>query len=346
MAKRPGKGDPSLTIVIRREEEGEEHAHHGGAWKIAYADFVTAMMAFFLLMWLINATTDAQRRGLADYFAPTNILGRAASGSGEPFGGRTMNSDRTLAGETPPSGGVQMALPAMPLPAEMTEQDEEDTLPPEAARSAYPLRRPAPEMAMARRVVATAEQEAQAAPPPGAATHGPEREALEREALDRAAAEIRRSVADDPQLAELAPQLMLEQVREGLRIQLVDAEGQPVFAAGQAAPNARGRALLMRVAAVVARLPNPVDISGHTDATPFRGNADRSNWDLSAERAGATRRLLVEAGVAEERIRAVTGRADRELLRPERPEDAANRRASILVALPETPRPADPGASR
>ncbi|EFH11633.1 OmpA/MotB family protein, partial [Teichococcus cervicalis] len=151
------------------------------------------------------------------------------------------------------------------------------------------------------------------------------------------AEEIRAAIQSDPGLSDLARQLLIEQTREGLRIQLVDADGQPVFATGQAAPNQRGRALLLRVATVLARLPYGLDIAGHTDAAPFRGGGDRSNWELSAERAGAARRVLIEAGIAEERLRAVAGRADRDLLSPDRPLDAANRRVSILVLMPGAP---------
>src|SRR6201987_5766955 len=84
-------GDQPI-IVIKKVKKGGGHGHHGGAWKVAYADFVTAMMAFFLLMWLLNATTEAQRRGLADYFSPATIFSRNSSGSGQPFGGRTPYS--------------------------------------------------------------------------------------------------------------------------------------------------------------------------------------------------------------------------------------------------------------
>ncbi|MBX6747289.1 MAG: hypothetical protein IRY87_35105, partial [Acetobacteraceae bacterium] len=91
---RAGRGE-GVTIVLKREEGGR-HGHHGGAWKVAYADFVTAMMAFFLLMWLLNATSEEQRRGLADFFSANNVLARSISGSGQPFGGRTLNSDGSL----------------------------------------------------------------------------------------------------------------------------------------------------------------------------------------------------------------------------------------------------------
>ena len=109
------KGDGRATIVIRREEGGE-HGHHGGAWKVAYADFVTAMMAFFLLMWLLNATTEEQRRGLADYFAPTNLLARSVSGSGQPFGGRTPNDDGN-------STSTQGAITIQPKPMALAWPD-------------------------------------------------------------------------------------------------------------------------------------------------------------------------------------------------------------------------------
>ncbi|MBP0447858.1 OmpA family protein [Roseomonas sp. SSH11] len=340
MTKQKGGAGDKPVIVIRREEAGEE-GHHGGAWKIAYADFVTAMMAFFLLMWLINATTDAQRRGLADYFAPTNILGRSASGSGEPFGGRTINSSRDLAGESSPAAGLQNGQPFAPQQARENDDDSdpEEASPPPAARLRYPV-------AQASQTTAQTHSASKAAADArgGGGASGQSDTASSQEAVTRAqsaravlmqaAEEIRTSVGSDPQLADLARQLILDQVPEGLRIQIVDADRQPVFAAGQAAPNSRGRALLLRVAGVIARLPNAVEIAGHTDGTPFKGGSDRSNWDLSSDRASATRRLLVDAGVSEDRVRAVAGRADRELLVPQHPTDAANRRTSILVVMP------------
>jgi chemotaxis protein MotB len=359
-------------IVIVRREEGGEHGHHGGAWKIAYADFVTAMMAFFLLMWLINATTDAQRIGLADYFAPTNILSRGSSGSGEPFGGRTLNTDQKLAGESPPvtSNRPAAAASAPPPPREDEENDDETPVQRQAPRRirenlealSAETGNPPADRGPNRGEYAAGQpsemptdatgQVAAAAPGQGSAAaaamamtgqnqgqnqgqgSGPMTAQQAREALDRAAQEIRAAVQSDPQLADLARQVLIEQTREGLRIQLVDADGQPVFSAGQAAPNGRGRALLLQVARVVARLPNGLDISGHTDASPFRGSGDRSNWELSSERASAARRVLIEAGIAEERLRAVAGRADRDPLLKDRPTDPTNRRVSILVLMP------------
>jgi chemotaxis protein MotB len=158
----------------------------------------------------------------------------------------------------------------------------------------------------------------------------------ERAAFERAALDIRRAVAADPALAELGQQLLIEQTPEGLRIQLLDAERQPMFALGGAAPNDRARQLIARVAQAAQRLPNPIAITGHTDATPFRGSGERSNWDLSADRANTTRRLLADAGLPEARIRSVAGYADRQPLLPDSPTAAANRRVAITL-LREAP---------
>ncbi|MBR0680249.1 OmpA family protein [Roseomonas eburnea] len=335
------KGNGGGTIIIRREEGGE-HGHHGGAWKVAYADFVTAMMAFFLLMWLLNATTEEQRRGLADYFAPTNLLARSVSGSGQPFGGRTPNDDGN---STSTQGAMTIQPGTLPVVMDIEEDDSDTIARPQPHREGPEGR----EDAEVSRFVAATPPGAQAGPEPprGGPAEAPAPEARpealgeaelrrelarrEREAFDRVAEQIREAVATDPALADLARQLLVEQTPQGLRIQLVDAERQPMFALGGTAPNDRARALLARVAQAAARLPNPVAISGHTDSTPFRGGGDRSNWDLSAERANVTRRLLVEAGLAEGRIRSVSGHADRDPLLPDQPTAAANRRVSITL---------------
>jgi chemotaxis protein MotB len=353
-AKGKGKnGNAGATIVIRREEAGG-HGHHGGAWKVAYADFVTAMMAFFLLMWLLNATSEEQRRGLADYFAPNNVLAKAASGSGQPFGGQTP-TDKGSAVST--SGAVRVQAGQAPVRLDVDEDPGDKQNPPES--TAPPLADDVP--------AGTAKIPAKGGLEPGGATPGSEgmeaglprgpggtagAEAAaqlpdatlqaelarrERAAFERAAADIREAVAADPALAEIAKQLLIEQVPEGLRIQLLDAERQPMFASGNPAPNERGRALLAKVAQVIARLPNGIMVAGHTDAAPFRGG-ERSNWDLSSERANAARRFLLDQGVTEARLQSVSGQADRIPLLPDQPLAAGNRRVAItlLRSLPES----------
>jgi chemotaxis protein MotB len=350
---RKGRGSQSGgDLIIVRRDEGGGHAHHGGAWKVAYADFVTAMMAFFLLMWLINATTEEQRRGIADYFNPTNVLSSAQSGSGRPFGGQTPNDDAAMVSTTgtiqvqPGKRPVVMDIdeddsqtPAEPVPRREGPQGQEDaenarlvlrTPPGALIGPEQPRGGPAAEPSLEQRPENVGETELRQ-----------ELAKREREAFEAAAEQIREAVRSDPALADLGRQLLIEQTPEGMRIQLVDAERQPMFALGGAAPNDRARALLQRVAQVIQRLPNAISITGHTDSTPFRGGGERSNWDLSTERANVTRRLLVDAGIADNRIKSLAGHAERDLLIPEQPTAAANRRVSITLIsqAPGIPRP-------
>ena len=322
-----GKKQAGKTTIIIRREEVVEGGHHGGAWKVAYADFVTAMMAFFLLMWLLNATSAEKRKGLADYFTPSNLLARSPSGFGAPFGGRTPNVDGNAVSDR---GLVQVTL-TEPSPL-MDEDDADGSVKPvpksgpadtkERGTQEKPPPQPAPtpvttETASTVPNTATADGKADAAQ-------------AERAAFERAAQQLKKAVADDPALADVARQLTIDLTPEGLRVQLVDEDKQPMFATGSAVINDRARLLLQKVAPVLMKLPEPVAIAGHTDATPFKGG-DRTNWDLSADRANATRRLLTDAGLPESRLRSVTGNADRDPLLPGDPLAAANRRIAITV---------------
>ncbi|WP_376098154.1 flagellar motor protein MotB [Roseomonas sp. CCTCC AB2023176] len=339
-----GKAGGGTTIVLKRIEEAG-HGHHGGAWKVAYADFVTAMMAFFLLMWLLNATTEEQRRGLADFFNPTNVMARSQSGSGQPFGGQTPNETVGMASstgtprvETGPRPQVmdieedETETPAQPLPRRDAPPGPDDEATPARVPSAARTGpgRDARGGDAAQAGAGRSEAEAADIARASDAALRAEVERRERETLERLADQVRAAVRDDPGLADLARQMQVEVTPDGLRIQILDAERQPMFALGGAAPEPRARALLARVGGVINRVPNGVAITGHTDATPFR-TGDRTNWDLSADRANATRRLLLEGGVAESRIRGVSGMAAREPLMPEDPTNAANRRVSILL---------------
>ncbi len=348
MAGKPAGGKKGVRpLIIIRKEEVVEGGHHGGAWKVAYADFVTAMMAFFLLMWLLNATTEEQRKGLADYFSPSNVLARSPSGFGAPFGGLTPNVEGSLASDR---GAVQMVkAPTHPL----VESDEDEGDVPARATALRQAPGPAltstgedgraarqppafPDAEGRRQDPATAPRPL-TGPASGAASTTPseaelqaELEKREKAAFEKAAEQIREAVRQDPALAELAKQLTIELTPEGLRIQIMDEDRRPMFPTGSAVLNERARALLAKVAPVLMRLPEPIAIAGHTDATPYRG-ADRTNWDLSADRANATRRLLVESGLPEERMRSVAGYADREPLVPADRFAAGNRRIAIVV---------------
>ncbi len=341
----------NATIEIHvRKEEVVEGTHSAGTWKVAYADFITAMMAFFLLMWLLSATTDEQRKGLAEYFSPNNALSVGSSGIGQPFGGRTPFSHGARVSDL---GTVQVTVGQRPV-VDQVEEDESDIIAqPRPHRDDIRSKevdlqgQPAPRLAPAGTRSAARDQPAApglAAPSAlsSAQTHGDRQrrateaelsadlERREKQTFEQAAQQIREAVRGDPQLEELARQLAIDMTPEGLRIQILDEDRQPMFPFGSAIPNDRARLLLQKVTPVLARLTQDISIAGHTDAVPFAGPG-RTNWELSVERANATRRLLAETGLQEARVRSVTGNADRDPLVPADPLAAANRRIAIVV---------------
>ncbi len=330
--KRDKKG--SVQPVIIKRFEVVQGGHHGGAWKVAYADFVTAMMAFFLLMWLLNATTEDQRKGLADYFSPNNLMSHASSGTGQPFGGHTAYDDGALVSDR---GSTQVTEGKRP-PLEVVEDGEAQVFTKEqkaAAKKDGDQTAPNPDPAISDpsptgqigRVERTAQDGSRE---PTQAEIEAEKVRQEKAAFEKAAEDIREAVRGDPALAELAKQLAIDMTPEGLRIQIMDEIKSPMFATGSAVPNDRARDLLRKVAPFLRKLPQAISIAGHTDATPYAGPG-KTNWELSSERANATRRLLTDAGLLESRIRTVTGHADRDPLLPGDPLAAANRRIAIVV---------------
>ena len=340
MSKKP----KSVTIIKR--EEVIEGGHHGGAWKVAYADFVTAMMAFFLLMWLLNATTEAQKRGLADYFSPNSTLAHGTSGTGRPFGGSSPFAD----GPSISDRGTIQVMNANAPPVDL-EDDGSDT---PAYRSIHAEtqgdqsaagaatdaeQQPGGDQAGDRhsglsadgkRLAPNGAESGQTLSPAAARKALEQARRQEQAELSQAAAAMQQAINSDPDLAPIARQLSVDLTPEGLRVQIKDAEGAPMFATGSAEPNERARSVLKRLTPMLIGLHEPVAISGYTDAAPFAGPG-RSNWDLSADRANATRRILTEGGLSDDRIKDVTGHADRDLLLPATPEAAANRRIAILL---------------
>jgi chemotaxis protein MotB len=326
MAKRDAK---SITIIKR--EEVVEGGHHGGAWKVAYADFVTAMMAFFLLMWLLNATTEAQRRGLADYFSPTVSEKNTHSGTGMPLAGRSPFED----GEAISDRGTVAVMNENKPPVDV-EDDGSDT---QATHVVHAEGAPG---------VASAGQT-------GTLDAAAERRAAEaarqkeQAQLAKAAADMQKAIAADPELAPIARQLSVDLTPDGLRVQIRDSDGLPMFASGSAEPNARATAVLQRLTPMLLSLHEPISIGGYTDATPYAGEG-RTNWDLSADRANATRRILTGFGLPDSRIKDVTGHGDRDLLVPSDPQSANNRRIALLLVrtappAPVAPAPAKPAAA-
>jgi chemotaxis protein MotB len=314
---------------------------------------MTAMMALFLVLWLTKTINEEQRHLLAHYFSPNNVLGEASSGNGAPFGGQTLHAVKGMISDSGVVAAVAgPSLGPTPKDEDAPEESATATAPPPPVRVETRAEAPSPSPSNATAVKSLAAAEgltAAAIPTAGdsastaAATPAAEAREAEQRAFVRAAAQIRERVLADPQLAGLAGQLRIDETPEGLRLQLLDAEHEAMFATGSAMLNDHARALLQRIAAVLAGLPNAFSIAGHTDAAPYRGSG-MSNWELSTERANATRRFLVENGLPDARFRSVTGNADRDLLVPAVPLAPANRRIAIIV-LHQTKAPAEGGAT-
>ena len=289
--------EQAQPIIIVRKKKGGGGGHHGGAWKVAYADFVTAMMAFFLLMWLINTTDPEQKKGIAEYFAPASVS-ETTSGSGGILGGTALGDDG------PKSSGsmavIEQLAPEAPPNAAETGPSSNLSSASDAALEAEMRRREAEEFASA-------------------------------------AESLRQAMQSMPELAELSKQLIVDQTPEGLRIQLVDQEGRSMFDNNSARPNARAQVLLRAVARVINQLPNRISITGHTSATAGSGRASAAgDWTLSSERANASRLVLQGAGVDADRVYSVAGKAGSDPLYPDDPSLAGNRRIAIVL-LREAP---------
>jgi chemotaxis protein MotB len=295
-------------ILIKKVKKVSGGGHHGGAWKVAYADFVTAMMAFFLLMWLINTTSPEQKRGIADYFAPASVS-RSTQGSDGLLGGTAFQEDGARA-----SGTNRPIMENQQADAAERRKRGGGSGEGQAAGSA--ASDDALATAMARR------------------SEGAE--------FANAEASLRQALQDMPDMAELSKHLIVDQTPEGLRIQIVDQEGRAMFAGSSAEPLPRTQRLLEAVAKVIEELPNRISISGHTD-TSSPGRAGYTNWDLSSDRANAARRILNADGVENDRIYQVTGKAAEEPLYPDDPDQPANRRISIVLLREAPVLPSDHG---
>jgi chemotaxis protein MotB len=267
-------------IIIKRVRKGG-HARHGGAWKIAYADFVTAMMAFFLLMWLLGSTTEGDKKGIADFFnAPLKVALLGGSGSGD--------SSHVVRG-----GGTDLSR--------QTGQVKDGELPSK------------------RRLLNIKSLEA-------------EQKRAEMVRLEALKKKVEDALAASPKLATMRSQIRLDMTRDGLRIQIVDEQNRPMFDIGSAVVKPYMRELLREIGRAMSDVPNRITLEGHTDAQPF-GSGERgySNWELSSDRANASRREVVAGGLPEDRLLLVQGRASSNLFVPADPHSPMNRRISIIV---------------
>ncbi len=271
-------------IIIKRIKKGG-HAVHGGAWKIAYADFVTAMMAFFLLMWLLGSTTEGDKKGIADYFAsPLKVAMGGGSGSGD--------SSHVVKG-----GGEDLTRSTGQV--KRGEQDSK-----RASINLHQLK--------------------------------DEQKRAEVSRLEDLKRKVQERLDQNNKLAGLSAQIRLDMTVDGLRIQIIDQEQRPMFASGSAAVQPYMRELLREVGSVLADVPNRLTLEGHTDAVPFAGSVlgrerGYSNWELSADRANASRRELLAGGLPEEQVLRIQGLAASNPFDRTDATAPTNRRISIIV---------------
>ncbi|MDJ0683304.1 MAG: flagellar motor protein MotB [Alphaproteobacteria bacterium] len=269
---------------------------HGGAWKIAYADFVTAMMAFFLLLWLLNATTEEQMEGLSDFFAPENVS-EEDTGIGEALAGLEVLAEGALRSASA-RPKISTQVPTFGDEAESDGSGQERASPIETN----------PEIG---------------------ATKIPDQD---DEALEIAQARIRQAIEQAPELAELQDSLSLESTPEGLLIQILDQRERSKFEGRTSELTPYAKRLLALVGTIVAELPNKISLSGHTDTSAYSAiDPNYTKWELTSDQAAAALEWLLFAGLPEERFVEVVGRADSEPLDLRDSEAPRNRRVSILL---------------
>ena len=295
------EGSHKRPIIIIKRSAGHDD-EHGGAWKIAYADFVTAMMAFFLVMWLLSSVSDKQRRGIAQYFSAASIMD-LRNGSGLLDGSRSalngadsqMVPMNTTKQDTPPGDDD----PAQVVHSAPVDTDNEG-MAPAAGQTSGP-----------------------------STGSGANNDRVEAQRLDAARAELER-MTQAGELKQLASNISVQMTPEGLRVQIFDRDGEPMFLPGAAEPNRRLITILDALMPVLNGVKNGVIITGHTDAQPLDKNG-YSNWELSADRANATRRYLEGHGMDGARFFKVEGRSSADPLLPQSPADPRNRRIALTL---------------
>ena len=291
------------TIVIKKVVDDGHGGAHGGAWKIALADMMTAMMAFFLLMWLLGSSNADQRKSIADYFKPTSqsnvTMGKLAGSDGMLGGSSIIDTDGF------PFSAKQTGLLNMVTPRSQGGPTEND---------------PSPKGADSKEEGQDGENKAKAGG-----------EAADKANFDKLEKEIKESMAKNPKLEKLKDQVSFARDKDGLRIEIIDKADFAMFGMGTTTMTPRAQALISEVAKTLESMPNKVAIRGHTDSVQFANTDDRNNWSLSAERAEETRKIIEKKGVPSNRFAKIEGVADTAPYNPNDLKDPRNRRISITV---------------
>ena len=293
------------VIVIKKVIDDGHGGAHGGAWKIALADMMTAMMAFFLLMWLLGASNEDQRKSIADYFRPS-------SHSLTPFG--------QMAGSNGVLGGRSIIDPdAFPFAARQTGLLERLT--PRSEGGPNPDTDPGPE-------------NENPAPDPDKLTPEQKKQIAaqaDAENFQKLEKEIKQKLSENKRLEQLKDQVAISRDKDGLRIEIIDKADFAMFPSGGNNMQGKAAVLMAEIAASLKDMPNKIAIRGHTDSVPFSNKEGRNNWTLSADRAEATRQMLERNGIAESRVARIEGVADTDPFNPKDKFDPRNRRMSITV---------------
>lgn len=291
------------VVIIKRPKKVIK-GHHGGAWKVAYADFMTALMAFFILLWILSTSEPEKLEGIADYFTPASV----------PL--------VDILGYDPEAAMVRDKNEVIPMPETALWQDPPAALPLESEAETMDTQSSNPWTEFEQTMQASSER-AEVAPD-------------SRDAVDAMLSALTDTMAQGNPLESVAGNLMVSRSADGLIVEILDLGERPMFQSGSAELTDVVHQVLSEVANVIAAVPMNIKIIGHTDATPFRGSGGYGNWELSADRANAARRALESFGVSPERFTRVSGRAAVTPLIPEDPNDARNRRITIELVTVET----------
>jgi chemotaxis protein MotB len=316
-AEAPASEALAPVIIIKKMPDGHGGAH-GGAWKIALADMMTAMMAFFLLMWLLGASNADQRKSIADYFKPT-------SHSLTPVG--------QLAGSNGVLGGRSIIDPDA-FPYAMRQTGLLERLTPKSEGGPNPDTEPGPENENEAKDPSAGEGKSEGGNDPDKLTQAQKKEIAEqqdKENFEKLEKDIKEKLSENKKFEQIKDQVSITRDKEGLRIEIIDKADFAMFPSAGVGMQGKAAALIGEVAASLADMPNKVAIRGHTDAVPYQNPEGKNNWSLSAERAEVTRQLLQKKGIKEERFTRIEGVADTDPFNPKDKFDPRNRRMSITV---------------
>jgi chemotaxis protein MotB len=289
--------EPIAPIIVKKIIEEGHAGAHGGAWKIALADMMTAMMAFFLLMWLLGATNSDQRKGISDYFKPSALTKSVisvnqTSGAEGVMGGQSIIDETALPRASAQTGLMQILTPRDATGTKDSEKDKTgDTSEDEKRKISNEV---------------------------------------DQANFEKLQKELNERLSQDQDLAKLKDQVNFVREKEGLRVEIIDKADFSMFGMGTTTLSPKSQALIEEIARSIGKMPNKIKVRGHTDSVPYNG-PERNNWSLSAQRAEVTRQVIKAKGVDEKRISRIEGVADTEPFNPANGLDPRNRRISITL---------------